>query len=232
MTSSYPNYIKVIYIMNKSFKKWINSSGRASRLEFFIITVISITALFLITLLCAMIFKSLWGNHVNSTYTREYAESAISSAIFEYLRTGSAYGTANALAQDYQTGLLENGIIAAFSYLLFLPFAIVWITGAIRRLHDIGTFGWWIVIVLAPIWLFFDNWILIAPLLFLFFKDGQRFYNKYVPDPKNPNAPVPLEMPKESEKLVQFEIRVLEIVEKIKAFLHPYIQLIMNKFKK
>lgn len=218
--------------MNKSFKRWVSISGRASRLEFFIITVISITALFLITLLCLMIFDALWGDHVNNTYTREYAEYAIGSAIAEYLTTGSAYGTVNVLAQDYQTSLLENGIIAAFSYILFLPFAIVWITGAVRRLHDIGTFGWWIVIVLIPIWLFFDNWILIAPLLFLFFKDGQRFYNKYGSDPKNPNAPIPLEMPKESEKLVQFETRVLEIVEKVKVFLHPYIQQIMSKFKK
>ncbi|MDO4431115.1 MAG: hypothetical protein Q4B95_07485 [Lonepinella koalarum] len=83
-----------------------------------------------------------------------------------------------------------------------------------------------------PVYLFFDNWILIAPLLFLFFKNGQPFYNKYGSDPKNPNAPIPLEMPKESARLMKFEAQVLDIVEKVKTFLQPYVQQIMNKLKK
>ena len=35
--------------MNGSFKKWVNTSGRASRFEFIILTIISLVALILIT---------------------------------------------------------------------------------------------------------------------------------------------------------------------------------------
>ena len=68
--------------------------------------------------------------------------------------------------------------------------------------------------------------------LFLFFKDGQRFYNKYGTDPKNPDAPIPLEMPKQSENLTNFENKVLELVEKVKIFLQPYWLKILAKIKK
>ena len=89
-------------------------------------------------------------------------------------------------------------------------------------MHDIGIFGWWILLILTPIWLFFDNWVVIFPLLLLFFKKGQDFHNKYGAPPNNPNAPIPLEMQKESEKLAKFESDVLKVANNIKLILKPY----------
>lgn len=219
--------------MNKLLKKWFwNVSGRASRLEFFIIMLIAMTALFLVVTLSIKIFEFLWSEHANNFYTKQYVESATASLMYEYFITGNVDNTSNTLAQDYQSGISENMFLPTLCYLLFILFAVLLITGAVRRLHDIGTFGWWVLIVVAPIWLFFDKWIIIAPLLFLFFKDGQRFYNKYGPDPKNPNMPIPLELPKTSERLSKFESDFLKIVENVRILLKPYLDSIVKKFKK
>ncbi|MGX2975684.1 DUF805 domain-containing protein [Ursidibacter arcticus] len=217
--------------MKNLIKKWINVSGRSSRLEFFVITVITMTTFILITILFLKVFESLFVDHINSFYTRAYAESAINSVLLEFFMTGSVYDTANILFQDYKGGVIQYGIISAFVYILFLPFGIALITAAVRRLHDIGTFGWWVFIILVPVYLFFNNLILIVPLLFLFFKDGQPFHNKYGPDPKNPNTLTPLEIPKESERLARFEKNVLEIVKNIEKICPPYIKKIVEKIK-
>lgn len=44
--------------MNESFKKWVNTSGRASRFEFIILTIISLVALILITSLFIELFQA------------------------------------------------------------------------------------------------------------------------------------------------------------------------------
>ncbi|MEG9482392.1 DUF805 domain-containing protein [Mannheimia sp. HC-2023] len=218
--------------MNESFKKWVNTSGRASRFEFIILTIISLVALILITSLFIELFQAFSKEQAQQLYSRNYVEHSIYTAIIELSATGRLDVTANSLYQDIESVTLPNLIKAALTYLLFLPFAIVWIAGAVRRLHDIGIFGWWILLILTPIWLFFDNWVVIFPLLFLFFKKGQDFHNKYGAPPNNPNAPIPLEMPKESEKLAKFESDVLKVVDNIKLILKPYWDLLLSKIKK
>ncbi|QIM66023.1 hypothetical protein A4G16_00855 [Mannheimia granulomatis] len=218
--------------MKKSFKKWISTSGRANRSEFIIISVISLIAFVLITALFMRIFQSFHDEHIQNFYTRDYVEKSIYFAIIELSATGTLDKTANTLYQDLEGSTFQNMIRASFTYLLFLPFVICWIAGAVRRLHDIGTFGWWVLFILAPIWLFFDNWVIMIPLLFLFFKKGQDFHNKYGPPPHNPNTPITLEMPKESEKLAKFESNVLKVVDNIKLILKPYWDLLLSKIKK
>ena len=162
-------------------------------------------------------------------------DTVLQAGLSEWLQTGSVNGTmagVNQYAKNYENESIKHMMLSSLSFILFLPFAVMWIAGAVRRLHDIGTFGWWVFIVLVPIYLFLPNWLIIAPLLFLFFKDGQRFYNKYGTDPKNPDAPIPLEMPKQSENLANFENKVLELVEKAKIFLQPYWLKILAKIKK
>lgn len=77
--------------------------------------------------------------------------------------------------QEYENNTLQQMFLSSLSFIFFLPFAIAWIAGEVRRLHDIGIFGWWVFIVLVPVYLFLDNWILIAPLLFLFSKMDNIF---------------------------------------------------------
>ena len=70
----------------------------------------------------------------------------------------------NQYAKNYENESIKHMMLSSLSFILFLPFAVMWIAGAVRRLHDIGTFGWWVFIVLVPIYLFLPNWLIIAPL--------------------------------------------------------------------
>ncbi|SQI93048.1 DUF805 domain-containing protein [Aggregatibacter aphrophilus] len=226
-------------LISDLFKNWRNFSGRASRLEFFVISIIGFIALILTFFLAVKVFEVFFGDYQKAFHQQvssaEYANVVFQSALNEWLNTGNVNQTSNTITshyQDYKSNTLQHIFFSSLSFIFFLPFIITWIAGAIRRLHDIGTFGWWVFIVLIPIYLFLDNWLIIAPLLFLFFKEGQPFYNKYGPDPKNPTAPIPLEIPKRPKRLEKFEAETLKIVEKVKTILQPYFQQITNKFKK
>lgn len=76
-----------------------------------------------------------------------------------------------AAGTNYDTG---GGIINTIVGLaLFLPGLAV----AIRRLHDTGRVGWWILIGLIPL----VGWII---LLVFFVQDSELGENKYGPSPK------------------------------------------------
>lgn len=51
---------------------------------------------------------------------------------------------------------------------------------ALRRLHDIGKKGWWILLALIPV----VNFIGVFVLLYFFIKDSQPGANEYGPNPK------------------------------------------------
>jgi uncharacterized membrane protein YhaH (DUF805 family) len=71
-------------------------------------------------------------------------------------------------------GLLGTGFIGFLYYILvFLPSLAV----QVRRLHDVGKSGWWILIGLIPL----IGWIW---LLVLLVKDSDAGENKYGPNPK------------------------------------------------
>ncbi len=61
--------------------------------------------------------------------------------------------------------------------LVSLAFVIPGLAVCIRRLHDIGKSGWWVLIVLIPI---------IGAIILLIFavQEGNRGANQYGPDPK------------------------------------------------
>ena len=226
-------------LISELIKNWRSVSGRASRLEFVVITIISILALIATFFLAVKVFEVFFGDFHRAFHHQissgEYTDTVLQAGLNEWLQTGSITRTAdgvNRYNQYYENETLKHLLLSSLSFILFLPFAVMWIAGSVRRLHDIGAFGWWVFIVLVPIYLFLPNWLIIVPLLFLFFKDGQKFYNKYGADPKNPDAPMPLEMPKQSEELVNFENKVLEVVEKVKLFIQPYLLKILAKIKK
>jgi uncharacterized membrane protein YhaH (DUF805 family) len=64
---------------------------------------------------------------------------------------------------------------ALFNLALLIPnFAV-----AVRRLHDIDRSGWFLLLILIP----FLGWF---TLFVMYCLDGNRGYNRYGPDPKNP----------------------------------------------
>ena len=72
-------------------------------------------------------------------------------------------------------GIAETGIISSlYSLLVLLPSIAV----GVRRLHDVGKSGWFILIIFIPI-------IGAIWLLILACTEGDRGTNAYGPDPKN-----------------------------------------------
>ncbi|MCI9844415.1 DUF805 domain-containing protein [Flavobacterium pectinovorum] len=72
-------------------------------------------------------------------------------------------------------GIAETGIISSlYSLLVILPSLAV----GVRRLHDVGKSGWFMLIILIPI-------IGAIWLLVLACTDGEQGTNAYGPDPKN-----------------------------------------------
>ena len=80
------------------------------------------------------------------------------------------------LGTDYDTG--SGGLVNTLvSLVLLLPSLAV----AVRRLHDTGRSGWWLLIGIIPI----IGWII---LIVWYCKDTTPGDNQYGPDPKNPSA--------------------------------------------
>lgn len=221
----------LIMLLIDPFINWKNISGRARRLEFGIVFAVSIIVFIALSALAIYIYSVLFENQSKEFYSTQNLSNMGSSLLAELIVTGSAHQTGMAIQQSYNDMVWNNVFISLLTYIPFLPFLVVLISTAVRRLHDIGTFGWWLLIVGVPLWLFFDLWIVIAPMLFLVFKDGQRHHNKYGADPKNPNAPLPLEMPKENQNLKNFEEKVNHLVAKAKVVLEPLLAKFTQKFK-
>ncbi|MES2575502.1 MAG: DUF805 domain-containing protein [Bacteroidota bacterium] len=78
----------------------------------------------------------------------------------------------NVLGLTFGAG--ETGIIGSlYSLLVFLPGLAV----MVRRLHDVGKSGWFLLIAFTVIGIFW--------LIYLSFKEGDQGTNEYGPDPKN-----------------------------------------------
>jgi len=72
---------------------------------------------------------------------------------------------------------LAEYLLDFFSLLIFLPSLAV----SVRRLHDIGMNGWWVLLNLVP--------LVGLVLLVLFCQDSQAGNNRYGPNPKELTAP-------------------------------------------
>lgn len=70
-------------------------------------------------------------------------------------------------------GGLTDVVSGLYTLVVFVPSLAL----SVRRLHDIGKSGWWMLITLIP---------LVGPLIMLFFmvKDSQPGTNEYGPNPK------------------------------------------------
>ena len=71
----------------------------------------------------------------------------------------------------------EGGLGDVLSGIYSLAVLVPSVAVTVRRLHDIGKSGWWMLITLIP---------LVGPLIMLFFmvKDSQPGTNEYGPNPK------------------------------------------------
>jgi len=81
---------------------------------------------------------------------------------------------------DVALGWYSNdmGVLGAIALLVFLMPSI---SVGVRRLHDIGRTGWWMLFGLIP--------IIGAVVLFVFaVMDSEPEQNKYGPNPKNPSV--------------------------------------------
>jgi len=80
---------------------------------------------------------------------------------------------------------LGLGMVDAFTGIGFLNYVyslaviIPGIAVSIRRLHDTGRSGWWLLVGLIP----FIGWII---LIVFFVQDSDPYDNQYGPNPKNP----------------------------------------------
>lgn len=67
----------------------------------------------------------------------------------------------------------DAGTMAAlgiFGFILWLPFCVIFLSLGVRRSHDIGNSGWFVLIPFYGLW--------------LLFKDGDKGPNEYGADPK------------------------------------------------
>lgn len=82
---------------------------------------------------------------------------------------------------DTVLGFGNNDTLGVFAALYSIAVVIPGFAVFVRRLHDIGKSGWWILIGLVP--------FVGAILLFLFtIRDGQPGVNQYGPNPKETNG--------------------------------------------
>jgi uncharacterized membrane protein YhaH (DUF805 family) len=87
-----------------------------------------------------------------------------------------------AMILDNLLGIAMTGIGYGPLYGIYaLAMLIPGLSVAVRRLHDIGKSGWFLLIVLIPI--IGGIWLLV-----LFCTEGTKGTNEYGPDPKNPDV--------------------------------------------
>ncbi|MFN3370167.1 MAG: DUF805 domain-containing protein [Sphingomonadaceae bacterium] len=143
-------------LMFQPIRKYATFSGRARRLEYWLwqLFVAAVTSLLLFWLLTAL------GNLPPLTGDQAADQAAVSAA----------------MAASPGATLPAFGLIA-FSLFVFLPSLAV----SVRRLHDSGKSGWWILLGLTAIGS--------LVLLIFFLLDGTRGPNRFGPDPKGRVAP-------------------------------------------
>ncbi|NTY01660.1 DUF805 domain-containing protein [Deinococcus sp. JMULE3] len=130
-------------------------------------------------------------NEVIEVVTKKYAQFTGRARRREYWMFTVAYGIVNIIltvldnALGLSTGNTLNDV-GVFSGLFALAMLIPHLAVSVRRLHDTGRSGWWILLGLIP----FLGWI---ALIIFMATDGQAGSNKWGPNPKAPagRTPVP-----------------------------------------
>lgn len=114
-----------------------------------------------------------FGNFRGRARRSEYWFFVLFNVIFAFV----AMGLDNALGTTIK--IEEVAIPYGYIYLLYTLVVIIpGLAVAVRRLHDVGKSGWFLLIALIP--LIGSIWLLV-----LFFTDGQPGENKWGPNPKS-----------------------------------------------
>lgn len=78
---------------------------------------------------------------------------------------------------EYATGLVIDPDIGILTTIFSLVILIPSLSVTVRRLHDIGRTGWWLLLILIPVL----GWIALFVFMLL---DSESGSNKYGPNPK------------------------------------------------
>ena len=140
------------YFLDTLKNRYAQFNGRATRSEFWYFVLFNIIGTILLNIIDGIL---------GTNYTYEIASSVM---------PGGTEITAAAATQSI--GYLSS----LYGLILLIPGIAV----AIRRLHDIGKSGWWILLGMIPI----VNFIGIFVLIYFYVLDSQPGENIYGPNPK------------------------------------------------
>lgn len=144
------------------FKKYATFSGRARRSEFWWFSVLG-------WILSLASYGVIWWKMAKL----DEVQAQVAEVMFDEEKMAAL--TAQAESFD-STFYLLIGVIGVIGLLLLLPSLGV----AVRRLHDTGKSGWWLLAMIIPI----VNFVIAIILLIYYLKDSDPKPNKYGPSPK------------------------------------------------
>ncbi|MBR4275526.1 MAG: DUF805 domain-containing protein [Prevotella sp.] len=144
------------------FKKYVDFSGRARRSEYWWFQVLNLILCACMTAVC--IWKINAGDKL---------EAQVSSAIFDQEKMDALMAQANTIDNTFY---LLMGLICIIWLVLVLPGLAV----TVRRLHDIGKSGWYILLGIIP----YVNFIGCIVLFVFSVMDSKPEENKFGPSPK------------------------------------------------
>ena len=144
------------------FKKYATFSGRARRSEFWWFSVLN----WLLSIASYAVVG--W----------KFAKvDEVQAQVAEVMFDEEKLAALTAQAESYDTTFyLLIAVIGIIGLLLLLPSLAV----AVRRLHDTGKTGWWLIGMIIP----FVNFVIAIILLVYYLKDSDRGTNKFGPSPK------------------------------------------------
>lgn len=144
------------------FKKYATFSGRARRSEFWWFSVLN-------WLLSIATYAVVWWKMAKI----DEIQGQVAEVMFDEEKMAAL--TAQADSFD-STFYLLMAVIGIIGLLLLLPSLAV----AVRRLHDTGKSGWWLLAMIIPL----VNIVIGIMLLIYYLKDSDRNPNKFGPSPK------------------------------------------------
>lgn len=145
------------------FSKYCCFKGRARRSEYWWFYVLNAI------LSCA--FSMVFNYKLSAR--DEIMSQVDSSVLFDQEKMAALQAQAESVDSTFMILMVVLGIITLF---LLLP----GIGVAVRRLHDIGKSGWWLLLCLVPI----VNFIFAIVMLIWTIKDGEKAANQYGESPK------------------------------------------------
>ncbi len=154
--------LSFVQAIKNCFSKYCCFTGRARRSEYWWFQVLNWI------LSCA--FSRIFNWKVSKV---DEIKSQVGEAIFDEEKMAAITAQAESVDSTFMMLMIVFGIV---SLLILLPALGV----AVRRLHDIGKSGWWLLLCLVP----FVNFIFAIVMLIWTIKDGAKEPNQYGASPK------------------------------------------------